>query len=366
MLNKEKILSQFYIFDRFKSMGLDPHTKLIIRGDGYNWVLSSIAKEMIDICLELGISTLPPRSLHTIKDQCVFYTSKYEVLLDWKKPKHRIAFPYFHGDPEYFESKAAQGFKKMFETLKNNHEYISRIQVSNTNMQNKILNTGIDPYKVFYIPISIDLNLFPLRNELEKNNIRKELGIPNDDIVIGSFQKDSNGWGEGNVPKLIKGPDIFVETIKNLSKTNKKIHILLSGPARGYIKKELSKINVNYNHIYLDNYRNISKLYKALDIYLVTSRDEGGPRAILESMATGVPIISTKVGQAADLIKDDVNGWLVDIEDIIGLTDCTLNVIDKLDSIENIIKNARKTAEENSYSSQIKLWQSFMKGFIND
>ena len=40
--------------------------------------------------------------------------------------------------------------------------------------------------------------------------------IDQNKILIGSFQKDGDGWGDGNVPKLIKGPDLFLKTIKIL------------------------------------------------------------------------------------------------------------------------------------------------------
>ena len=43
--------------------------------------------------------------------------------------------------------------------------------------------------------------------------------------------------------------------------------------------------------------------------------DEGGPRAALEAMATGVPLVSTRVGQAADLVRHGENGWLADVDD---------------------------------------------------
>ena len=39
-------------------------------------------------------------------------------------------------------------------------------------------------------------------------------------------------------------------------------------------------------------------LYHALDIYLITSREEGGPMGLLESIACGTPVASTNVGMA--------------------------------------------------------------------
>ena len=45
-------------------------------------------------------------------------------------------------------------------------------------------------------------------------------------------------------------------------------------------------------------------------LYLVTSREEGGPMGLLESMASGIPVVSTNVGMARDLIQDEVNGYI--------------------------------------------------------
>ena len=61
-----------------------------------------------------------------------------------------------------------------------------------------------------------------------------------------------------------------------------------------------------------------SQAYEAIDVCLVTSRDEGGPRAVLEAMATGIPLVTTRVGQASDLVRHGENGWLVDVEDVDG------------------------------------------------
>ena len=62
-------------------------------------------------------------------------------------------------------------------------------------------------------------------------------------------------------------------------------------------------------------------MYPAIDVCLVASRDEGGPRAVLESMATRVPLVTTRVGQAADLVRSGENGWMVEPEDVDGLVD---------------------------------------------
>jgi glycosyltransferase involved in cell wall biosynthesis len=171
------------------------------------------------------------------------------------------------------------------------------------------------------------------------------LGIPEDKIIIGSFQKDGNGWGQGNEPKLIKGPDIFCDVVEKL---NRKIpvHILLTGPARGYVKNRLKKSNIGFTHIFLKNYLDIPKYYAVLDLYLITSRAEGGPKAIGESMASGVPIISTKVGMAPDYIIDGQNGMLCEIEDVDCLAEKALKVASDKNLRDKLIRGGLKTAKE--------------------
>ena len=127
----------------------------MVCGDKTNWVLDWESKELENICNNLGILTVKPQYVELTDSQSVFYSSRYNVLQNWEKPKNRIAFPYFHGKPGY-----GFGFKKMIKTIKSHHNYIDRIQVSHSEIHDLILETGIDVNKVFRIPIGINCNYF--------------------------------------------------------------------------------------------------------------------------------------------------------------------------------------------------------------
>ena len=336
------------------------YSRLLIESDGSDWVLNSIANEMCQVSDCIGIPTLDSKYSKFIKNQCVFFTSKYSVLSNWTKGSNRIAFPYYHGNPSTNHT-----FKMMINTLEKHHTDISRIQVSQSEIEEIILNTGIDNNKVFRIPISIDLDLFPVANLHHRSVTRKKLNIPEEAILIGSFQKDGNGWDEGVEPKLIKGPDIFLQTIKILKGDIPNLYVLLTGPARGFVKTGLKKIGVPYQHYFLKEYTDISKYYHALDLYLITSREEGGPRAVLESMASGIPLVTTRVGQAMDLVQHGKNGFMVDVQDVEGLAHWSKYVFENSDSIDDIKIAARKTSVENCYKAQVPLWKNFMDGFVD-
>ena len=251
-----------------------------------------------------------------------------------------------------------------YEQLCKFHHKIDRIQVSHSQMQDLVLSSGISSDKVFLIPIGINLSYFRLQTSESRHEARNKLGIPQSAVVVGSFQKDGVGWEEGLQPKLIKGPDIFVKTIEILKARIPELFVLLSGPARGYVKSGLEKLGVPYCHHYLQHYPDIGQMFQALDLYIVASRQEGGPKAILESMASGIPLVTTRVGQAMDLVKHHENAWMVEVEDAEGLAHWAEYAISQRNSLGNVLQKGYQTATENTYESQISLWRNFMQDFV--
>jgi glycosyltransferase involved in cell wall biosynthesis len=175
--------------------------------------------------------------------------------------------------------------KKISESLPN----VRRIVTSCSIAKERLQRWGVPEEKIAMIPLEVDLSIFHPGTETDRRNTRASLSIDDDAICIGYFQKDGVGWGEGLEPKLIKGPDIFLFAIAKLA-DHHKIFVLLTGPARGYVKKGLYELGVSYHHTFFENYFDVVHYYRCLDMYLVTSRDEGGPKAILDS----IRVISVK------------------------------------------------------------------------
>ena len=147
---------------------------------------------------------------------------------------------------------------------------------------------------------------------------------------------------------MIKGPDILCKVLKKLS-AEFDIHVFLTGPARGYIKNKLKEFNIPFTHIFLENYLDIVECYNLLDLYLVTSRAEGGPQALLEAMATGVPIVTTNVGMAPNLIKDNSNGLIAEVENTEEIFQYSKTILTDADLRQHLIKNGQKTIKNYSW-----------------
>ncbi len=338
-----------------------PYTKLYIVSDRAGWVLDEEAKELEEITQSIGLKSefIPRLDLNI--PQVVHYTSQFSLLSDKiYQPHNRLSVDYFHGKPEQGEN-----FRLCFEALKKHQDNIKRIRVAHSEMEEVMKREGIDMSKIKRIPIGVKSSLFPTQTEEVKRVARVALDIPENAVVIGSFQKDGVGWTDGNEPKLIKGPDTFLNVIKELREEVPNLWVLLSGPARGYIKNGLEQINVHYRHVYLDEYKDISKLYDALDLYLITSREEGGPKACLESMAKGIPLVTTAVGQCKDLVINEENGIMVNIDDGTGLKNGVLRIINDTPLRLSIISKGIQTALGNSYEAQAPLWGDYFKELIN-
>lgn len=280
--------------------------------DGADWVLGWEARECRKACQRLGISTVPSWQRFFRKDVATFHLSQFDIAnYPWANLANPSGFAWFHGLPA--EGKE---FIPMWESLRKDLNSIACLQVTNRKMKQALLNEGVPEKKIFQIPIGINIELFWPQTSSTRCQLRRKFEIPEHAFVIGSFQKDGIGWGEGKEPKLIKGPDIFIEVITRIKNLIPGVFVLLSGPSRGYVKEKLKDIKIPFRHVLIPNYPQVAELYQCLDAYLITSRVEGGPKAILESMASMVPIISSPVGQAEEIIQDQKTGLLCPVGNI--------------------------------------------------
>ena len=338
-----------------------PYSRLYLVGDNAPWVLSEEVREIYRLAELLGIQTeiiTDPGSVH---GQSVFYISRYALMETIERQTdNRLGMAYFHGTP----GSGYPEFDRMFGLIGQHHQRIARIQVTYAEMEQLMWSTGIDRNKVFRIPLAVALEAFPMRTSGSRLHARAHLGIPATATVLGSFQKDGNGWEEGLEPKLIKGPDIFLRVLAMVKHRVPNLLVLLTGPSRGFVKHGLDQLGIPYRHVHLEKYRDIAACYHALDLYIVASRQEGGPKAVLEAMASGVPLVTTRVGQAMDLVQHNRNGWMVDPGDVDGLAESVLDALGNPSRCASIVESARITAEQHSYDRQLPLWKEFFHGFV--
>ena len=336
-------------------------SQLILAGDRGGWVLDEEIRDLRAVCKKVGVRTVAGGWEAVSRRQCVFYASQFILLNPPGGRGHRMCFAYFHGRP----GSGPPEFDAVFQHLRKTRDQWARIQVSHSEMRDVALSSGIAPEKVRVIPIGIRLAMFSMCTAESRTRMRRRLGIPGEAFVAGSFQKDGCGWGDGLEPKWIKGPDVLVDVLRVLKRRIPALFVLLCGPARGYVKRGLAEAGIPFRHVFAKRYEGIPALYHALDLCLVSSRQEGGPKAVLEAMASGVPLVTTRVGQAMDLVRDGENGFMVAVGDAEGLVHAAERVHGMgFEEKQALLRAGRTTAEANSWNRQGALWKDFFEGVV--
>jgi glycosyltransferase involved in cell wall biosynthesis len=325
--------------------------RLFIVGDRLGWSIDDDRTRLVATARRLGYTVGRDAVLRVLRGQAVFQHNHFNALQPrWLESSHRLGLSYFHGRPG---TPGYPEFDRAYEALRANAARIERVQVTHEEMRELVLEAGVPAERVFKIPIGIDLEHFPL-------------GPPRagDEFVIGSFVKDGIGMAEGNEPKLLKGPDTFVAVVARLRERIQNLSVLLTGPARGYVRGELEKRGIPHHHVLARTRAELADAYHGVDVCLVTSRQEGGPKSVLEAMATGVPVVSTRAGEAAELIDDGENGLLCDVDDVAALTDAVQRVHDEASLRERLRRTGRATAETCAEERLDSLWRRLLEGFV--
>jgi len=115
---------------------------------------------------------------------------------------------------------------------------------------------------------------------------------------------------------------------------------------RGSLKKKLENLakikKIDLKILDKVPHTKMPEIYNSADIFVLPSVAEGSPKALLEAMACGLPVICSNVEGTAEIIEDDKNGFLYGDANT-RLSEKILALLDNHQLMEEISKNARKT-----------------------
>jgi glycosyltransferase involved in cell wall biosynthesis len=280
--------------------------KVYVHGPNENWIVDRFTDEFRTYCSDISVNNpYEADIIWLIADWC-YDQLPYDLL-----KKKKVFTTNFHIVPEKFNSNSIIEFMK--------RDKITDLYHSSCNKTEKYLK-DIGATKPIWTGLTwVNGNLWKrLEN---KKEIRREFGIHDDEFVIGSFQRDTEGH-DLKSPKLEKGPDIFCDYVEKVAK-DKKVVVLLGGWRREYVMNRLKYSNIRFIYSKLPNFETLNKMYNALDLYVVGSRYEGGPQSILECAVIEIPIISTDVGVASHILSHESISKEISAE---SLLECIPNI----------------------------------------
>lgn len=188
-----------------------------------------------------------------------------------------------------------------------------------------------------YVPgVGIDEAKFDFEmSEKEKHDLRKSVGVKDDDFVIIYPAEISKR----------KRQIWLIETINDLLNKNSNIHLLLPGKDSldGKCQELVKELGLEKQVHFLGYRKDIPKLLKISNLAISSANQEGLPVNIMEAMYVGLPIVASDCRGNRDLIQDNVNGYLVSLKDNERFSN----------SIENIYNDNSKSEEFGHKSKEI-------------
>ena len=164
---------------------------------------------------------------------------------------------------------------------------------------------GVDPSKVVVIPNGVDPGRFDI--PLTRVEARERLGIPAEHFLIGTV---------GRLEEQ-KGLRYLVDAVRMLRERGKNAFLLVAGSGREEVRlrEQATRGGIEDAVFFLGARRDVPDLYRAMDVFALSSLWEGGPITLLEAMASGLPVVATPVGFVPEVVRDGVNGFLVPARD---------------------------------------------------
>jgi len=160
---------------------------------------------------------------------------------------------------------------------------------------------------IIVIPNFVDTRRFHERPP--SRSLMKELDIPTGHPVVTHISNYA----------AIKNTLIIPEIVHLVLQRHPRTVFLMVGQALGEegfelddLKKKVSELGLDAHFRFVGRRKDIPGILDLSEISLLTSLNEGSPLAVLESLAVGVPVVSSRVGGIPELIKHGVNGFLVE------------------------------------------------------
>jgi len=201
---------------------------------------------------------------------------------------------------------------------------------------------GINLNKTIVIPNVINLEDFEFN--IDKNEKIKKLEIKEGNVNIASISNLRKG----------KGHKYLIEAFDNAYRRFKNITLIIVGDGdQKPILQNQADISEAKKNIYLLGKRNdVLEILKISDIFILPTFYEGMSNAIMEAMASNLPVITTDIDVNKDLIKDGYSGILVPIADSEAIEN---NIIKLLENPEERLRLGKNAFNEikNNYSLNI-------------
>ena len=197
-----------------------------------------------------------------------------------------------------------------------NRGVIQILVASSARTKNNAVEAGVHPQKIKVIYNAI----MPFDvSGIDRDAVREKIGLRKDDVFLLA------------VGRLVyeKGHEFFVEAMSTVTQADDRAvaGICGEGPLREELTRQIERLGLQGRVKLLGQWDAIPELLAAADVFVLPSRWEGLPMALLEGMMAGLPVIAAQVEGVDEVVQPGVHGLLVPLESPAELAQAILQLL---------------------------------------
>jgi glycosyltransferase involved in cell wall biosynthesis len=222
--------------------------------------------------------------------------------------------------------------------------YLSHVVTANSRAvaEDTIARDGISASKLVTIRNGLDLSSFEATRA--RDDVRRELDLAHDEIGLVC------------VANLIpyKGHADLFQALASARATMPPFKLFVVGRDDG-TGHELSalaaELGIEERVVFSGSRTDVGTILRAMDVFVLASHEEGSSNAVLEAMASGLPVIATDVGGNREALKEGLFGLIVPPRDTAALAGALCSMVSELDDWRGKAAEAAKCVRD-EYSIQ--------------
>jgi glycosyltransferase involved in cell wall biosynthesis len=173
-------------------------------------------------------------------------------------------------------------------------------------------NFSVNPSKIYIAPVFVD------RQRIEDSQTKLELKKNPAEFIFLTVGR--------LVP--IKNIALQIKALKQLNLKNVRLMVVGDGPSRRALETLVAKENLQASVEFVATYaNNLPEYYRSVDCLLITSNQEGYCMVVAEAVLADLPVIMTDVGCAGELVENNLNGFVIPVNDLAALVDKMRQVV---------------------------------------
>jgi glycosyltransferase involved in cell wall biosynthesis len=178
-------------------------------------------------------------------------------------------------------------------------------------VRDDLVALGIGPrekFTVVRLGIELDERVSANGGDEQGAETRRLLGIPADRFVVGWIGRMTG----------VKRTDDVLLAVRRLHEQGVDAVLCMvgDGPDRDAVERRAHDLGIVRDCLFLGYQNEVAPYYAAFDALILPSANEGTPVSAIEALAGGRPVVATRVGGVPDVVRDGVDGFLVEPGDV--------------------------------------------------